>query len=37
MNYWDKLFGQIMAKAIGLKDKNMIELCQDIVLIPKNV
>ena len=37
MNYWDKLYGQIMNKAIHLKDKYTLQLCSNIALIPKKV
>ena len=35
-NYWDKMIGIIQNRATALKDKQMTEVCQQILLIPKS-
>ena len=37
VNYWDKLLGKIMEHAIEIKDTKMIQICDEIIKVPREV
>ena len=37
INFWDKLLGRVMEKAIKIKDKDIKGVCHEIIQVPKEV
>ena len=37
MNYWDKMYGTIMSRAVELKDANCKKLCKELILVPPHI